>query len=515
MMSAKHSALPIVAALHGREQAALPSPGAASRGVDRGRVARSALWSSLENGGLALISFATLVIYSRFLSAADFGVFSIALAVVELLGLLVSMLFHDALVQRREVTALHFDSAFTVSIGLGLLLFGACALLAPAFSVLVGNPAAAGVLAWTALCFPFTALSATLVAEHRRELEFRALAVRSLVGRLSGALVGIALVVLGAGIWGLVAQQVLIALMGSLVLWFKARSRPRLRCGAREVRELLGFGAYSIGGLFLTFAVKRLFVVVAGVLLGSELAGYLNLGFRAVDVLWAIAATSVTQVALPVLSRLQADRPRLTATYREASEFACLALYPCFVGLAVVAPEVVELLFGRSWLPAAPYVSVLGVLVVSQAARLLVGPTLTALGRPRDSLLTVGAELVTTLGLTLLLAPRTLEAAALVWVGRELVASPVAFAVLRRATGLSLRDALRGAAVPLFAAGSMAAAVSGVRWFLPVGLTSLVRLAVLVPAGATVFALVTWTFGRRAVRRGSEFLRAARVRPVS
>ena len=37
----------------------------------------------------------------------------------------------------------------------------------------------------------------------------------------------------------------------------------------------------------------------AGVMLGNELAGYLNIGFRAVDVLWAIAATAVGQVALP------------------------------------------------------------------------------------------------------------------------------------------------------------------------------------------------------------------------
>lgn len=500
-----------------------PRPGASAtavgsrgeRGIDRGGAARSVLWSTAENGGLALISFAALIIYSRFLSAADFGVFSIALAIVELFGLLVTMLFHDALVQRSEVTALHFDTAFTVSMGLGLVLFGACALFAHAFATLLGDGTAAGVLAWTALCFPFTALSSTLVARHRRELTFRTLAVRSLAGRVLGAAVGITLVLCGAGVWGLVAQQVLMALVSSLVLWWASETRPRLRLGRRELRELWSFGAYAIGGLFLAFAVKRAFVVVAGVLLGSELAGYLNIGFRAVDVLWAIAATSVTQVALPVLSRLQSNPARLAATFREASGFACLVLYPCFVGLALVAPEAVELLFGRQWLRASPYVTVLGLLVLSQAPRLLVRPTLNAVGRPHDYLVGIGTELAVTLGLTFLLAPRTLAAAALVWVGRELVGGPVSFFVLGRATGFRARDELGGAARPLLATAVMALAVCGVRALLPPWLSALARLCVLVPVGASVFALAAWTFGAGSVRRCFEFLRAARVRPAA
>jgi PST family polysaccharide transporter len=478
--------------------------------VDTGRAARSVLWSVAENGGLALISFAALIIYSRFLSAAEFGVFSIALAVVELLGLLVSMPFHDALVQKRNVTRLHFDTAFSVTVAVSLCLLAGCVLFAPAFTALVGHAGAAPVLAALAFCFPFTALSATLVAQHRRELDFRALALRSLVGRVAGAVLGITLVALGAGLWGLVAQQVLIALTGSLVLWFKADSLPRLRFGRRELGELFGFGLYALGAILLTFAVKRVFVIVAGVMLGSESAGYLNLSFRAVDVLWAIAATSVTQVALPVLSRLQADRVRLKAAYRTASEFACLALYPCFIGLAVVAPEAIELLFGARWLPSAPYVTVLGLLVVSQAARLLVTPTLSALGRPRDALIGVALELTAILALIAALGAHSLELAASIWILRELVAAPVMFTLLRRATGFSLRDELGAILVPLMASGAMALVVLGLRRALPLELTPLARLACLVPAGTLTFLLGMYSFGRGSLQRAVDFAASAR-----
>ena len=102
--------------------------------ITRSLAAKSALWSAVVNGGLALISFGALVIFSRLLTPTEFGIFSAMLALVELLGVLVSMTFHDALVQRKEVTELHFDTAFTFSIVLSVVFAAGCAVFAPFFA---------------------------------------------------------------------------------------------------------------------------------------------------------------------------------------------------------------------------------------------------------------------------------------------------------------------------------------------------------------------------------------------
>jgi len=494
--------------------AADSSASGAASGVDRSRAARSALWSALENGGLALISFSSLIIYARFLSPDQFGLFSIVLALVELLDVLVSMLFHDALVQRRQVTPLHFDTAFSATLMLGVGLAGACWGLAPAFAAVVHNGEAAGVLAWTALRPPCTALGATIVAQQRRDLAFRVLAFRSLLGRISGALLGIALVALGAGVWGLVAQQILIALIGSLVLWAGADRRPRLRFSTGALRELIGFGAYAMGGLFLNFAVKRIFTIVAGVRLGAQAAGYLNIAFRAVDVLWAIAAAAVGQVALPVLARMQGDPARVKSAYRSAVELTCFVLFPCFWGIALCAPEVIELLFGARWLPSSPTVVALALLTTVQAPRLLITPTLTAVGRPRAPLIGLAIELAVVVGLLLALGrpALTLSVAAGIWIARELAAAPVMAQVLARATGIGLADQLARAGAPLAAAGAMALALLGLRQLLPADWGAAARLAVLAPAGALVYLAAAWSVDSAPLRRLAAFL--ASVAPV-
>ena len=111
----------------------------------RHKAAKSILWSGLESGSTSLIAFLSLVVLAKLLQPRDFGVFSVSLAVVETAGIFTNMIFHDALVQQSVVTEKHFDSAFTVSIVLSLIVYA---------------------LLWIA--FPYVALA---VQDDRVELE--------------------------------------------------------------------------------------------------------------------------------------------------------------------------------------------------------------------------------------------------------------------------------------------------------------------------------------------------------
>jgi|GEM_PF-668989 len=477
--------------------------------VDRDKTAKSAMWSLLENGGLALISMGTLVIYTHLLSTAQFGLFSIVLALVEVLQVFVTMFFHDVLVQRKDVTELHYDTAFTSNMVLSVVLMAGCALSSRFFAAAVHEPNAALVLCAMTLCFPSAALSATIVARQRRSFAFRPLALRSLLGRILGAAIGIALIVAGAGIWGLIAQQVLIQAAGSAFLWWTCRERPRLRWGWVELKQLAGFGSWAMGTLFLGFGIKRLFTVAAGISLGVEVAGYLNLSFRTVDVFWAIASTAATQVALPMLSSLQTDLPRLKRAFQLAMSLVCFILYSSFIGIGVLSSEVVEVLFGAKWLPSAPYVSALACLVIVQAPRVLVAPLLTALGRPKDLLLGKAAEFAFVLVAVAVTRVPSLGWAVGIWVARELVGLPLNVWQLKNASGFGVVTQFRGSLMPLLAAVVMAGAVLGAKYSLPSDMSALARLVTLVPVGVLAFLLASCLLSRELLTSLLGFLRSA------
>jgi PST family polysaccharide transporter len=480
--------------------------------VTSGKTANSLLWSAVENGSLAIISFGSLIVFSRLLSASDFGLFSIVSAIAELLGIVVTLLFHDALVQRAEINEYHFDSAFTVGCVISLVLLAACWGFAKPFEHLVRQPGAGNVLGCMGFTFPCLALSATIVARQRREFGFKALAVRSLAGRILGGVAAIVAAFCGAGVWSLVFQQVVTALVGSLALWLTCDRLPRFRFRFTEFRQLLTFGIFSLGSVFLSFSIKRLFTIFAGLLLGVATAGYLNLGFRMVDVFWSISATAVSQVSLPMLAGLQKDRVRMKRAYQRSVEYACLLLYPCFVGIAVVSPELVTIVFGRHWSPVVPCVAALAILTLVQAPRLFTAPVLTAVGRPRDTLIGVGLELVFMLTMIGVFGLHSLMWATALWIASECTQIPITAWMLRRATGFNLVDQFAGAISPLLASMILACSVLAVRRLLPPDLGIEPRLAILVLAGATAYLIALVFLNRRLVSTFLDFVRSAFVK---
>jgi O-antigen/teichoic acid export membrane protein len=144
-----------------------------------------------------------------------------------------------------------------------------------------------------------------------------------------------------------------------------------------------------------------------------------------------------------------------------------------------------------------------------QAPRLLITPVLTALGRPRDPLAGLIAELLFMLGVTWWLGMPSLPWAVAIWVASECVLAQVSSWMLKRATGYSFFDQFRGILKPGFASLVMAAAVMETRLQLPAGLGPISRLAVLLPVGAIVFAGAISLLDRGLVSDFLGFVRSA------
>src|SRR3954453_17715398 len=170
----------------------------------RHKAAKSILWSGLESGSTSLIAFLSLVVLAKLLQPRDFGVFSVSLAVVETAGIFTNMIFHDALVQRSVVTEKHFDSAFTVSIFLSLIVYALLWIAFPYVALAVQDDRVRDVGRTLGLGLLITGPAGVLAAKQSREFGFRLLAMRTLAGRLGGATFGIVSACLGLGLWALV-----------------------------------------------------------------------------------------------------------------------------------------------------------------------------------------------------------------------------------------------------------------------------------------------------------------------
>lgn len=475
----------------------------------RNAAARSLRWTLLESVGLSGLSFIALVFFSRYLSAAEFGIAAVAIAVIQLLTVPVEVLFHDALIRTPEATPRHVNSAFAASLLLGILLTGACWLLAEPFAALIGQPEVGPVLRWMSLSLLAAGCGSALVAMQRRQLQFRTLALRSMIGRVGSAILGIGLAMAGAGVWSLVAQQVCMVVLATLALWALAPERPRFQLSRPELGEMTRFGSVATFFSLLALSSQRVFMIAVAAFLGSAAAGILSLAFRAVDMLRDIVGGAVSQLALPIFARLQESRADLQRTLNAAVRLTTAAMYPLFAGLAVCAPEVVEVVFGPRWLPAAPFVALLAVLTFQFFPRLFSVPIYNAAGQPALPSAALLPQIAFVVAGMLLVGRFSLEAAAAVWAGRLLFGLAIDLWLLQRVTGMSPARQLSGVGQPALAAAAMAAGVYGAKFYWLADFEPALRLALMVIIGAVAYSALLWLLNRGLVLELLAFARQA------
>jgi O-antigen/teichoic acid export membrane protein len=468
--------------------------------------ARALLWTSLESFALSGLSLISLVVFARYLSAPQFGLAAIALAIVQALSLPVEMLFHDALIQRKDLQPSHVNSAFTVSVVLGAVLCAGCWLLGGVVERAMHEPQLGDILRWMSLSLIGSGFGSVLVATQRRKLEFRALALRSLGGRASSALVAIAVAVHGGGVWSLVVQQVLLVCLGTFTLWVLSDERPRFGIAWSATRDLLSFGGPAILQQLLNTLIPRAFMVCVGGYLGTRVAGILSIAFRALDMLQSLLAGALVQVVTPLFSRLQDDREALFLAFTRSLQLTALVTFPIFVGMAVCAQEILLVAFGKQWLSAQPYFVLIALLTLPYYARLFAGSMLTAVGRPAAPNVVFVVQAIFVLVGMLTFGKHSGEAAMLVWAGRLVLSVPTDMFIVRHATGMSYKRQLQGLLMPLLAALGMACVVVTAKRLWLDALPPQIRLWPVGLLGAATYAACIVLLDRELVRQFLTFL---------
>ena len=469
-------------------------------GTHRGPIARALSWTVLESLGLSGLSFLSLLIFARFLTPSDFGIASMALGIVQVLNIPVEMLFHDALIQRKEAGPGHFNTAFTVSAVLGLVLCMICWVGAPAVAATLGAPLMTAVLPWMSLSLPLMGLGSAIIAYQRRQLLYRPLAVRSLVGRLTGAAAGIAVAMAGGGVWSLVVQQVTSVGLATAALWLGCNWRPRPFYSAPELKELLTFGLPAMSVMGLYFVGQRWFMLLVGRQLGAEAAGYLNLAFRSIDSLRDVSAGAVSQLALPLFSRHQHHADALAASFNKATSMSCTLMFPLFGSLAICAPGFVHLLFGAKWSSATPLIALMAVLTAHYFSRMFAAPLMSAVRKPHYPLPGQISQLIVITALMLAAGHTSAQMAALIWALRLLVSTPIDIWFMKKATGLSVYRQLSSVPAPLVSAIVMMAIEWQVQDNLPSAQSPYLALAAVVSTGLASYFIILYFVNARLCR---------------
>lgn len=473
------------------------------------RTARGATWALVDNWGRQLLQLAVFVVLARLLVPEDFGLVALAMVFVMLVALFVDQGLGDAIIQRRQLTHEHLDTAFWAALALGLLMTVAGVLLAIPIAALLNEPRLQPVLQGLSLVFIFTAFASVPMGVLRREMRFRSLAIRTLLSILVGGIVGVVMAVQGYGVWALVGQQLTAALMSVLVLWAASPWRPRLAFSIVHFRELFGFGANVVGSDLLLYLARYSDNFLVGTVLGTVALGIYSVGYRIMDAGNALLVGLARKVAFPALSRLQHDPARLTRAYIRMTRVTTAVVLPAYVGLALVAPELIQLVFGARWREAGPVAAVLFLVGPALALQGFGGSVLSAVGRPDMALRLRFVNTVTAIIGFAIAVSFGIVAVAVAFVIRGYLMLPLQLYMQRRYAGVPTGAFLSRLRGPVAATALMAGAVLAVKAFVLPPIGTALTLAAEIGVGVVVYLLAIVLFDRTLVRDVADFVAQA------
>lgn len=459
--------------------------------------------ASLAAGNLVakFLSLFFLAYVARLLGEIDFGRFSAAMALVGMVAVIPNYIARPYIVRetaRDPRGVSHFLGQVTfVNVVLALLVFGILALVAPHLGYHPVTVQAIVVLGF-ALVFDAATSSyhATLAGFERMELS-AALNVFN-----TGVTVAVGGLVLwyGGGLLALVlAYATAKALTLGLALIFLngLSARPDAQLDPALMRHMLqATWPFFMSTMFIIF-YARLDIVMLSFFKGDAgvtEVGYYNAAYKVMEGLGLLTASFVAAI-YPVLARLfVADPDRLHHVYRRALRYLLAFVLPAATGLALVAHDLMPLLFGPEFAPAA---LALAILVWGQAldsVNPLLSQTLRATNREWSVAKVTGAGALFNFLANLALIPRYgLYGAAIATVASFALVLVINQVILRRAIGPAR---VVGPLVrTLLATALMAAALAGLAHTVLAAWSPLSRFGVMVAVGAVLYPLLAVALG--------------------
>lgn len=334
------------------------------------RAVSGVLWLTAQRWALRLVGFVTIAILTRYLDPADFGTVAAASTVLPFFALVADLGFSAYIVQADRVDSRLLATGFWFSAVAGTALFAIVLAFAPLFAKSFSDPAVVPVLRALSLTVVFAALGSVPMAILRRNMRFQAMAVIGGVSALVAQIVAIVMVLTDFGVWALVGQTLTASAVGTVLTIIAARWRPRFSFSGADFRDMTSFGVQVLGVEFVAMLRTWAEASIISSALGMTWLGYMNIAQRLIQIVQDLAGGALVPVTSVAFAKVRGNAERILSGYLRALRLTYSTLsYPLIV-IAVAAPVLVPLAFGRGWsasIAVAQVLAVAGTMTVAAA----------------------------------------------------------------------------------------------------------------------------------------------------
>lgn len=321
----------------------------------------SVMWKFVEKVAAQAIHFVVSIILARLLAPEDYGIIALVSVFITICNKLVISGFATSLIQKKDADNLDFSTVFYFSCTMAVVLYIALWFVAPfiaGFYSEYNEELLIQVIRVMGLNVFIIAVNSVQQAYVSRTMQFRRYFLSTILGNTISAAVGIGLAYGGYGVWALVAQTLLAALVNGIVLWFTVKWRPQLKFSFKRFKALFSYGWKIFTASIIKVIYNDLRSLVIGKFSPTDLAFY-NKAQSFPQLIDSNVEGTIDSVLFPAISKKQASTDEMRAMLRRAIKTTSYILIPLLVGLSATSKPVILILLTEEWAPSIPLMQIL------------------------------------------------------------------------------------------------------------------------------------------------------------
>lgn len=325
----------------------------------RNKTVNGVVWSFVERFSVQGVVFVLDLIIARLIGPENYGLIAMLAIFMSISQVFIDGGFSSALIQRKQRSEADYSTVFYINFGISLLTYAILFLSAPVIASFFNQP----ILASITRVYSFNLVLNSLVAVNRTKLtidvDFKTQSKISFYSAVLSGIVGVMLAWLGFGVWALVWQAIVLAVLNVLLSFYYVRWVPRAKFSTDSFKRLFSFGSKLLIANIISAVYAKAYDMAIGKKYDKASLGL----FSRADKFNQFASSNISgvlqRVSFPVLSSIQDDDERLRKAYKKYMQISALVVFPLILGMCGVARPMIEVLLGEQWLGCVPMLQIL------------------------------------------------------------------------------------------------------------------------------------------------------------
>lgn len=307
----------------------------------------------LRHGAELIVS----IFICRLVDPSDFGLVAMASVFIALSTVFVDFNLSTSLINKPQPTHEQYSTVFYLNIIVALLLTGIYMWIAPLIGIYYENDSIIPIVRVLAFGPLIYACSCVQRARLMKVLDFKTLTLSNTAGSVIGGLSGLTAALCGLGVWSLIIQHYVSAVIMLFEMWRRSDWRPSLIFSLRSMRELWQFSSRLFFSELMETVFSKLDVLIIGKKFSNtpSTLGYYNKSKSYNEFIVKYVSSSLGSVFFPLFSQIQSDTERLRAIVVKSIHVVCLASFGLMGLFYLVTESLIITLYTEKWTPSIPY----------------------------------------------------------------------------------------------------------------------------------------------------------------